>query len=226
MAAGGGGDGGGPAVPVGSGDASGVAVALGVAVADASGVAVAVVSGTGSGVTVGVGPMLTAAVATGAELSGVGFGGEAGIDAEVAPTVAVASAVAGGRTVGLMVGIIGVVVGVGGDGTPCIGVTVGTRVACNGLKTPATLGPEVPEAREATMANNESPGDTALNSIWPLDCPLTQVDRGIQPSESLANVMASGSWPLASSHRLGTAKDRVTERISASSIPSTATSTY
>ncbi len=70
---------------------------------------------------------------------------------------------------------------------------MGTRAACNGLKPLGTLGPEATEVREATMANNESPGDTALNCIWLLDCPLTQVDRGIQSSESLAKVMAFGS---------------------------------
>ena len=105
-------------------------------------------------------------------------------------------------------------------------MTVGTRAACNGLELLGTLGPDAAEVREATMANNETPGDTALNCMWLLDCPLTQVDRDVQPLESLANVMAPGSWPLVSNHRLGTAKDRVTERISASSIPSAATSTY
>ena len=178
---------------MGSGAASGVAVAPGVAVADASGIAVAVVSGAGTEVTVGVGFRATVAVATGARLSGVGFGGEAGIHSEVAPIVAVASAVAEGRAVGLAVGTIRAVAGVGEDGTLRIGVTVGTRAACSGLKPLGTVGPEAVEVREATMANNESPGDTALNRIWLLDCPLTQVDRDVQPSESLANVMESGS---------------------------------
>ena len=163
---------------MGSGGVSGVAVAVGVAV----------VSGAGGGVTVGVGLTVTTAVATGAELSGAGFGGEAGIR----PGVAAASAVEEGQPVGPAVGTMGVA-GVGEDRTLRLGVTAGTRVACNGLKPPGTLGPEAAEGREATMANNERPGDTALNCVWLLDCPLTQVDKGIQPSESLANVMASGS---------------------------------
>ena len=103
-----------------------------------------------------------------------------------------ASAVVEGRTVGSVVGTIGVIVGVGEEGTLRTRVTVGTGVACNGLMPLGTLGPEAAKVREATMANNESPGDTALNCIWLLDCPLTRVDRGIQPSASLANVMASG----------------------------------
>jgi hypothetical protein len=152
---------------MGSGDASGVAVALGVAVADASGVAVAVVSGTCTGVTVGVGFTVTAIVATGAtgaELSGVGFVGVTGVRSEVAPTVAVASAVAEGRAVGLVIGATEAVERVGKDGTLRVGVTVGTSAACNGLPL-GTLGPEAAETRKATMANNESPGDTALNCI-------------------------------------------------------------
>ena len=184
-AAGGGGEGAGLAAPMGSGDASGVAVALGVAVADASGVAVTVVSGTGTRVTVGV-----ALTTTGAELSGVEPGGEVGIRAGVAPAVA---AVEEGQTVGPVVSAIGVAARVGEDRTLSIGVTAGTTVACNGLKPPSTLGPDAAEVRVATMANNESPGDTALNCVWLLDRPLTQVDSGIQPSENLANVMASGS---------------------------------